>query len=106
MLPSRFLQISNLADSDHPSKRRNGEETRKWIHQKKSYLAGIADPRSSRLGKHDGTLHVRGFKLGIIEKLSGRVLDGVIPGEALRYGGWPEEPKDDSFRSNLAHARC
>ncbi|CZR68222.1 uncharacterized protein PAC_18121 [Phialocephala subalpina] len=63
----------------------------------KSYLAGIVDPRSSRLGKYDGTLHVRGFKLGIIEKLSGRVLNGVIPGEALRYGGWPEEPKSGSF---------
>jgi hypothetical protein len=49
------------------------------------------------LGKYDGTLHVRGFKLGIIEKLSEPVLNGIIPREGLRYGGWPEEPKGGGF---------
>ncbi|KAH8748753.1 hypothetical protein BGZ57DRAFT_1010711 [Hyaloscypha finlandica] len=97
MLPSRFLQILNLANSDHPTKRHNGKETRKKDTPTKSYLAGVVDPTSSRLGKYDGTLHVRGFKLGIIEKLSDRVLHGVISREGLRYEGWPEEPEGGDF---------
>jgi hypothetical protein len=39
--------------------------------------------------KFDGTMFVRGRQLGIIEKLTGRVLHGVIPAEAFEYGGWP-----------------
>lgn len=37
----------------------------------------------------DGTMLVKGRQLGIIEKLTGRVLHGVIPAEAFEYGGWP-----------------
>jgi hypothetical protein len=40
--------------------------------------------------KFDGTLRVKGFKLDVIEMLSGRALDGVIPSLALEWGGLPK----------------
>jgi hypothetical protein len=43
----------------------------------------------------DGTMHVKGRQLGIIEKLTGRVLHGVIPAEAFEYGGWPTTASED-----------
>ncbi|CZR65424.1 uncharacterized protein PAC_15324 [Phialocephala subalpina] len=43
--------------------------------------------------KFDGTLHVKGFKIDTIERITGRVLDGVIPEEGLQFGGWK---RDDS----------
>jgi len=50
-----------------------------------------------RLNKFDGTLHIKGFKLEIIENLSGRVLNGVIPHEAFEFGGWPKKSKDSLY---------
>jgi hypothetical protein len=40
--------------------------------------------------KFDGTMHVKGFVLAIIEQTTPRVLNGIIPSEAFEYGGWPE----------------
>jgi hypothetical protein len=50
-----------------------------------------------RLNKFDGTLHVKGFKLDTIVRLSGRVLNGVIPHEAFEYAGWPKKSKDSTY---------
>jgi hypothetical protein len=44
--------------------------------------------------KFNGTMHVKGFKLDVIEKLTGHVLDGVIPAEAFKYGGWDYKHED------------
>ncbi|KAL5317114.1 hypothetical protein ACEPPN_014208 [Leptodophora sp. 'Broadleaf-Isolate-01'] len=60
--------------------------------------------------KFDGTLEVKGFKLDSIKKLSGRVLNGVIPAEAFEYGGWvhsddgtfPAEVPDRLWRTLVA----
>lgn len=41
--------------------------------------------------KFDGTLHVKGFKIDVVQKFSGRVLDGVIPAEGLQFGGWKKD---------------
>jgi len=50
-----------------------------------------------RLNKFDGTLHVKGFKLDTIVRLSGRVPNGVIPHEAFEYAGWPKKSKDSTY---------
>lgn len=50
--------------------------------------------------KFDGTLTVKGFKLETIEHISGRVMSGIIPGEAFEFGGWPkvsEMTVDDKY---------
>lgn len=61
--------------------------------------APVTSPRSERSmiesSKFDGTLYVYGFKLGVIETRSGRVLDGVIPQEAFALGGWEQEDEHD-----------
>ena len=46
--------------------------------------------------KYDGTLFVKGFRLGEITRLSGTVAAGVIQEDAFALGGWPlkDEPKD------------
>lgn len=51
-------------------------------------------PPPARPNKFTGTIHVKGFRLDVIEKLSGRVLDGVIPAEAFRFGGWDYRHED------------
>jgi len=46
--------------------------------------------------RFDGTLHVRGFHLDTIgKKLTGRVVNGVIPFEAFEFGGWTSKPEDE-----------
>jgi hypothetical protein len=46
--------------------------------------------------RFDGTLEVKGFYLDVIgEKLTGRVVHGVIPVEAFQYGGWTSKPDDE-----------
>ena len=59
--------------------------------------------------KFDGTLYVSGFRLGVVKKTSGRVLDGVIPEEAFTLGGWehehdetPNEVPDPLWRTLVA----
>jgi hypothetical protein len=58
-------------------------------------LHAVAEQPKSQSKKFDGTLQVKGFKIDNIERLSGRVLDGVIPSRALEWGGWPKP--DDGF---------
>jgi hypothetical protein len=57
-------------------------------------------PTRPRLKKFDGTLTVKGFELDTIEHISGRVMSGIIPGEAFEFGGWPkvsEMTSDDKY---------
>jgi hypothetical protein len=54
-----------------------------------------------RLNKFDGTLHVKGFQLGTIVKLAGRALNGVVPHEALEFGGWPKRPRNDEYPKDV-----
>lgn len=51
--------------------------------------------------KYDGTLYIRGFPLGEIEGLSGRVADGMINQEALEMGGWPLKNTSDKVPEQL-----
>jgi hypothetical protein len=54
-------------------------------------------PQKPLVKKFDGTLHVKGFYLDVIgEKLTGRVVHGVIPVEAFEYGGWESKPEDEA----------
>ena len=43
--------------------------------------------------KSDGTLYVRGFRIGPISKISHRLFEGLIPQEWLTLGGWSETPE-------------
>ncbi|TVY17426.1 Heterokaryon incompatibility protein 6, OR allele [Lachnellula arida] len=54
----------------------------------RSALADSKEKLPTPPKKFDGTLYVKGFQLGTIDNPSGRVLRGVIPGEAFKYGGW------------------
>ncbi|KUJ19697.1 uncharacterized protein LY89DRAFT_640877 [Mollisia scopiformis] len=47
--------------------------------------------------KFDGTLHVKGFKIDTVERATGRVLDGVIPVEGLKFGGWRKHPSTGEY---------
>ena len=42
--------------------------------------------------KSDGTLYVRGFRIGSITEISHRLFEGLIPREWLALGGWTETP--------------
>jgi hypothetical protein len=42
----------------------------------------------SPAGKYNGLLHVKGFPLASIEEVSGTVVAGIIPDDALRMSGW------------------
>jgi hypothetical protein len=53
-------------------------------------------PPTNVTRRFDGTLEVKGFYLDVIgEKLTGRVVHGVIPVEAFQYGGWASKPEDE-----------
>ena len=45
-------------------------------------------PQLERRMKSDGTMFVKGFRLGTIVNLSGRIAEGTIPRECLEMGGW------------------
>jgi hypothetical protein len=58
--------------------------------------APIPQPPSKILPrKFDGTLRVKGLRLGTIEKNSGRVAGGVIPAEAFQYADWPAPSSEE-----------
>jgi hypothetical protein len=50
-----------------------------------------------RLNQFNGTLHIKGFKIDSIVRLSDRVLNGVIPSEAFELGGWPKKSTDTVY---------
>ncbi|KAF4628209.1 hypothetical protein G7Y89_g9940 [Cudoniella acicularis] len=51
--------------------------------------------------KFDGTLHVKGFEVATVEKVTGRVLDGVIPEEGLQFGGWLKDAQTHEFPTRV-----
>jgi hypothetical protein len=63
--------------------------------------APVSQPKSI-IRKFDGKLQVKGFLLDIIgEKLTGRVLNGVIPAEAFQYGGWESRQGDEAIPDHV-----
>ncbi|KAF8866142.1 hypothetical protein BDZ45DRAFT_683533 [Acephala macrosclerotiorum] len=84
-----------MMDDDHDS----GIETdisddESWSSEygTKTWINTSTIPKPTR--KFDGTVHVKGFVLAIIEKTTPRVLNGVLPNEAFEYGGWSQEDGD------------
>jgi hypothetical protein len=65
------------------------------LEKKKETDPDVVEPQVPRPRKFDGTLFVKGFRLQAIEKISGRVLDGVIPKEALEFADW--DGSDDNI---------
>jgi hypothetical protein len=43
----------------------------------------------------DGTMHVKGFRLGEIKVLSSRVAEGTVPRECFEMGGWKNPEPDE-----------
>ena len=44
--------------------------------------------KKGRKHRSNGSIYVRGFKVGVIEQISHRLFEGMIPAEWLELGGW------------------
>jgi hypothetical protein len=64
------------------------------LEMKKKTDLDAVEPQLPRPRKFDGTLFVKGFRLQSIDKVSSRVLDGVIPKEAYEFAGWDPSDKN------------
>jgi hypothetical protein len=63
-----FLDLDKLKENHIPP------ENRKWI--------------------SDGTMYVKGFRLGVVANLSSRVAEGIIPRDCFEMGGWKRPDPD------------
>lgn len=51
-------------------------------------------PPENRKWVSDGTMFVKGFRLGVVANLSSRVAEGIIPRDCFEMGGWKRPDPD------------
>lgn len=51
-------------------------------------------PLENRKWVSDGTMFVKGFRLGVVANLSSRVAEGIIPRDCFEMGGWKRPDPD------------